>query len=304
MGIPMKTLNGIHHVTAICSDAQRNVDFYAGVLGMRLVKKTVNFDDPNSYHLYYGDRGGSPGTLLTFFAWPRAAKGRIGASEPIAVSFQAPKGSMDWWAERLRTHEHRYQHAGRLGVLDPDGMCVELVEGNDGGDEKSIERIHGVTLNLQDVERSSALFAEELGFSRVNEGRYRVGQGRDAGYVDVQAGSGGSGMMGAGTIHHVAFRTEDDATQEEWQRHVARLGLHVSPVMDRKYFHSIYFRERSGVLFEIATDPPGMTVDEAVEHLGEELMLPARYEAARKQVEAILTPLAVPAYKESVEARI
>jgi len=298
--IPMKKLNGIHHVTAICSEAQQNVDFYAGVLGLRLVKKTVNFDDPNSYHLYYGDRIGSPGTLLTFFAWPGAAKGRIGASEPIAVSFQVPNGSIDWWAERLRTH----QHNGRLGVLDPDGMCVELVEGNDGGDERLIERIWGVTLNLHDLERSGPLFADELGFSRVDGGRYQVGQGRDAGYVDVQAGSGGRGMMGAGTIHHVAFRTEDDATQEEWLRHVARLGLHVSPVMDRKYFHSIYFREPSGVLFEIATDPPGMTVDEPAEHLGEELMLPAQYEAARKQVETILPALRVPVYNETVEARV
>jgi glyoxalase family protein len=292
----MRKLNGIHHVTAICSEAQRNLDFYAGVLGMRLVKKTVNFDDPNSYHLYYGDRSGSPGTLLTFFAWPGAAKGRIGASEPIAVSFAVPKGTLEWWAERLRANTNH----GRLGVLDPDGLCVELVEGSEEGDERAIQRIHGVTLHLQDVEKSGALFTGELQFARIHESRYQVGDGADAGYVDVQAGRGGRGMMGAGTIHHVAFRTEDDAAQQEWLEQLGRLGLHVSPVMDRKYFHSIYFREPSGVLFEIATDPPGMAVDEPLEHLGEQLMLPAQYEAARKQVEAILPPLRV----ASVEARV
>ncbi len=286
----MKHLNGIHHVTAITSDAQRNVDFYAGVLGMRLVKKTVNFDDPNSYHLYFGDELGSPGTLLTFFAWPEAAPGRIGASEPVAVSFQVPKGALAWWEERLlKRREH-----GRVAISDPDGMRVELVEGGGAAASPAIQRIHSVRLNLADFEESGALFVNGLQFSEVAENRYQVGGGADAGYIEVQRGAGGRGMMGAGTIHHVAFRTEDDAAQQEWLSHVVRLGLQVSPVMDRKYFHSIYFREPSGVLFEIATDPPGMTVDEAAGQLGERLMLPKEYEAARHQLEATLPPVKAP----------
>jgi glyoxalase family protein len=286
----MKNLKGIHHVTAITGDAQKNVDFYAGVLGMLLVKKTVNFDDPNSYHLYFGDQTGSPGSLLTFFAWPGAAKGRIGASEPVAVSFQVPKGALTWWEERVQGRREN----GRLTVYDPDGMRVELVEGSSEPASPAIERIHSVTLNLAGLNESGSLFVNGLQFEKVAENRFQVGQGADAGYVEVQQGASGRGMMGAGTIHHVAFRTDDDATQQEWQRHVVRLGLHVSPVMDRKYFHSIYFREPSGVLFEIATDPPGMTVDEPAGQLGEKLMLPAEYEAARTELEATLPPLRTP----------
>jgi glyoxalase family protein len=286
----MKNLKGIHHVTAITGDAQKNVDFYAGVLGMRLVKKTVNFDDPNSYHLYFGDQTGSPGSLLTFFAWPGAAKGRIGASEPVAVSFQVPKGALPLWEERLGTRREN----GRLTVSDPDGMRVDLVESSSETPSPAIERIHSVTLQLADVKRSGSLFVEGLQFTQVAEDRYQVGDGPNAGYVEVQRGGGGRGLMGAGTIHHVAFRTDDDATQQEWLGHVVRLGLHASPVMDRKYFHSIYFREPSGVLFEIATDPPGMTVDEAAGHLGESLTLPAQYEGLRSELEATLPPLKTP----------
>jgi glyoxalase family protein len=293
----MRKLNGIHHVTAIASDAQKNFDFYAGVLGMRLVKKTVNFDDPNSYHLYFGDQSGSPGTLLTFFAWPGAAKGRIGSSEPVAVGLQVPRGALAWWEERLGAR----REDGRVTVYDPDGMCLQLVEGTGEAASPAIQRIHSMTLNLADLQKSGALFVDGLQFAEVSANRYQVGEGPDAGYVEVQRGEGGRGLMGAGTIHHVAFRTESDASQEEWLRYVVRLGLHVSPVMDRKYFHSIYFREPSGVLFEIATDPPGMTVDEPAAQLGERLMLPAEYEAARNELAATLPPLRTPTYGESRE---
>jgi glyoxalase family protein len=286
----MKKLKGIHHVTAITGHAQKNLDFYAGVLGMRLVKKTVNFDDPNSYHLYFGDQTGSPGTLLTFFAWPGAAHGRIGASEPVAVSFQVPKGSLEWWEERLLKRREN----GRVAVSDPDGMRVELVEGGSEAASPALQRIHSVTLNLTDLKESGSLFVNGLQFAEVADNRYQVGDGPDAGYIETQPGVSGRGMMGAGTIHHVAFRTDDDATQQEWLGHVVRLGLRVSPVMDRKYFHSIYFREPSGVLFEIATDPPGMTIDEPAGQLGERLMLPAEYEAARTELEATLPPLRTP----------
>ena len=292
----MKKLHGIHHVTAITGDAQKNVDFYAGLLGMRLVKKTVNFDDPNSYHLYFGDESGSPGTLLTFFAWPGAAKGRIGGSEPVAVALQVPKGALAWWEARLQAKQHKE----RISLFDPDGMHVELVAGGEESDSASIQRIHAVTLNLADPRQSASFFTSELKFVQLAQTRYQVGEGPDAGYVDVRQSEGARGIVGAGTIHHIAFRTDDDATQEQWRQHVASLGLHVSPVMDRKYFHSIYFREPSGVLFEIATDPPGMTVDEAASQLGEGLMLPPQYEPSRKQLEATLPPLRMPALEAQV----
>jgi glyoxalase family protein len=282
----MKNLLGIHHVTAITGDAQKNIDFYAGTLGMRLVKKTVNFDDPNSYHLYFGDESGSPGSLLTFFAWPGAAKGRTGGSEPVLVRFQVPQGALPWWKERL----------GAFELADPDGMQIELVEGNSTSASPAIQRIHSVKLSLRDSQLSASLFTSQLHFTQLENNRFQVGDG----YVDTQQGAGGLGMMGAGTIHHVAFRTEDDASQQDWLQHVASLGLHPSPVMDRTYFHSIYFREPSGVLFEIATDLPGMTVDEPAAHLGEKLMLPRQYEGSRKQLEATLPPLRTPA----LEARV
>jgi glyoxalase family protein len=291
----MKKLKGIHHVTAITGDAQRNIDFYAGALGMRLVKKTVNFDDPSSYHLYFGDQVGSPGTLLTFFAWPGAAQGRAGSSEPVAVTFQIPKGAMAAWEQKL----HIKENDGRLSISDPDGMQVHLLEGPAAAESEAIQRIYSVALNLQDPARSGAIFTHGLQFEQLSESRYQVGEGEGAGYLDIRSGEGGRGVMGAGTIHHLAFRTEDDASQLEWLKNIASLGLHASPVMDRKYFHSIYFREPSGVLFEIATDPPGMAVDEPVEHLGESLALPKQYEAARRQLEGTLPPL-----RAAVEARV
>ncbi len=291
----MKKLKGIHHVTAITGDAQRNIDFYAGVLGLRLVKKTVNFDDPSSYHLYFGDQVGLPGTLLTFFAWPGAAQGRAGSSEPVAVTFQIPKGTMAAWEQKL----HVKENDGRLSISDPDGMQVHLLEGPAAAESEAIQRIYSVALNLQDPARSGAIFTHGLQFEQLSESRYQVGEGEGAGYLDIRSGEGGRGVMGAGTIHHLAFRTEDDASQLEWLKNIASLGLHASPVMDRKYFHSIYFREPSGVLFEIATDPPGMAVDEPVEHLGESLALPKQYEAARRQLEGTLPPL-----RAAVEARV
>ncbi len=267
---------------------------------MRLVKKTVNFDDPNSYHLYFGDEQGSPGTLLTFFAWPGTGKGHIGASEPVAIRFQVPKGSLPWWKEQL----HGTEVDDRLSLTDPDGMRVELIEGEGTADSPAVQRIHSIQLNLRNLEKSGSLFTKDLQFAQLNDYRYQVGEGAAAGFVDVKASQGGRGVMGAGTIHHVAFRTSDDASQQDWLQHLDSLSLQVSPVMDRKYFHSIYFREPSGVLFEIATDPPGMTVDESAAHLGEGLMLPREYEPARKELEAALTPLHVPIAKAFGEARV
>jgi glyoxalase family protein len=311
----MTTLKGIHHVTAIAGDGQRNVDFYSGVLGLRLVKKTVNFDDPGSYHLYYGDRVGTPGTLLTFFIWPGATNGQTGVGEPVAVGFEVREGSLDWWKRRLSEAGYSAVDAERrFGVRailmrDPDGMAVELIESGGareteywagGGIPKhqAITCLHSVTLSLRDKTRSGALYRNELKFAAIGEQdqRTRFAAGEQSGdFVDiVRPISAVRGRMGAGTIHHVAFRTENDASQGEWLKKITQLGLHVSPVMDRKYFHSIYFREPGGVLFEIATDGPGMAVDETEQHLGEKLVLPHEYESLRASLERTLPPIVSP----------
>jgi glyoxalase family protein len=312
----MTALKGIHHVTAIAADAQRNVDFYAGVLGLRLVKKTVNFDDPGSYHLYYGDRVGSPGTLVTFFIWPGASPGQSGAGEPVALAFEVPEASLSWWKQRLLAAGFSTQATGpRFGVnalliRDPDGMAVELIESTaphhtdhsvPGGVPKSfaIRTIHSVTLGLRDEKRSAALLTDELNFEQiagVNERlRFGLGERGAASFVDiVRPDAPVRGRMGAGTIHHLAFRTDDDGSQLQWLKKLTELGLQVSPVMDRKYFHSIYFREPGGVLFEIATEGPGMAVDEREEHLGERLVLPQEYESLRARLERTLPPVVSP----------
>jgi glyoxalase family protein len=312
----MTALTGIHHVTAIAADAQRNVDFYSGILGLRLVKKTVNFDDPGSYHLYYGDRVGTPGTLVTFFIWPGATNGQRGAGEPVALAFAIPQGSIEWWKQRLSRAGFQALEAGsRLGsgvieINDPDGMKIELIESTKARDsefwlvggipeEHAITAIHSVSLGLRDERRSAALFTDELTFARISSGdarlRFGLGAAGDTSFVDiVKPDAPVRGRMGAGTIHHVAFRTSDDLSQQEWLEKITRLGLQVSPVIDRKYFHSIYFREPGGVLFEIATDGPGMGVDEREEHLGEALVLPQQYESLRASLEQSLPPIVSP----------
>jgi glyoxalase family protein len=306
----MDPLNGIHHVTAICGDPQRNLDFYAGLLGLRLVKKTVNFDDPNSYHLYYGDRSGAPGTLLTFFAWPGAPRGKAGDGEPGALTLSVPVGSLDWWGRHLTafgvtTQSKHVFEENVLAFSDPDDMEVHLVESSRSSQTDpwhspgipqthAISGIHSVTLALRNLGTSTALYTRDLGFQAAGEkdGTHRFYVAKSI--VDVEVSSGARGHMGTGSIHHVAFRTEDDASQLAWLANLTSLGLHVSPVMDRKYFHSIYFREPGGVLFEIATDGPGMLVDESEQQLGDHLALPAEYESMRPQLERTLIPLHSP----------
>jgi glyoxalase family protein len=312
----MTPLTGIHHVTAIAADAQRNVDFYSGILGLRLVKKTVNFDDSGSYHLYYGNRVGMPGTLVTFFIWPGATNGQRGAGEPVALSFAIPQGSINWWKQRLsgagfQALEARSRFgSGVIEISDPDDMKVELIESTKarhtgywsaGGipEEHAITAIHSVSLGLRDERRSAALFTDELTFARISSDdarlRFGLGEAGDTSFVDiVKPDAPVRGRMGAGTIHHVAFRTSDDLSQQKWLEKITRLGLQVSPVIDRKYFHSIYFREPGGVLFEIATDGPGMAVDEREEHLGEALVLPQQYESLRASLEQSLPPIVSP----------
>jgi glyoxalase family protein len=305
---------GIHHVTAISGEPQRNVDFYAGTLGLRLVKKTVNFDDPETYHLYYGDGAGSPGTIMTFFPWAHAPGGRIGAGQLVVTSFSIPPASLGYWTQRLVEKGVRFERPrDRFGATvltfeDPDRLRIELVAAEDGRPgwsggpvpaEHSLRGFHHVALAIEATERTAELMTDTLGFRRVEEteGRIRLsaGEGGPGSLVDVVNAAGfPHGSMGVGTVHHVAFRVPDEETQLALREEVAALGYSVTPVLDRNYFRSIYFREPGVVLFEIATDPPGFAVDEDPEHLGEDLKLPPWLETRRDRLEEVLPPLRVP----------
>ncbi len=286
---------GIHHITAIASDPQRNLDFYAQVLGLRLVKLTVNFDDPGTYHFYFGDEAGRPGSILTFFPWPGAIAGRHGSGQAAAVSFSVP--TLDGWEDRLpRSKAEQRFGQDVLSFTDPDGLQLELVA--TGGTGSRVLGFQGVTLSEAGYESTARLLTDTFGYellaSEGNRFRY-VGTAGDS--VDLlcqpEARRGG---MGAGTVHHVAFRAETDEAQRRWQTKLAEHGLNVTPILDRQYFHSIYFREPGGVLFEIATDPPGFATDETMEQLGTHLKLPPWLEPARPEIEEALPKLKMPVY--------
>ena len=308
---------GIHHVTGIASDPQRNLDFYSGVLGMRLVKRTVNFDDPTTYHFYFADAEGSPGTILTFFPWPGSRRGRQGAGQAAVISFSIVPGAIGFWIERfIRYHvefEHpktRFDDERVITFKDPDGLMGELVahpgaEARKGGsvvvpDEHSIRGIYSMTLWQESCDLTGKLLVDELGFKPVREQasifRYAAGDRENGGsVVDLRCVPGlWAGSMGAGTVHHVAFRAPDDEAQLKARNELVKKGFNVTPQIDRDYFHSIYFREPGGVLFEIATDPPGFTVDEPLDKLGQSLKLPAWLEPRRFEIEALLPNIRQP----------
>ncbi len=310
-----QTLTGLHHVTAIAGDPQANVDFYTGILGLRLVKKTVNFDDPGSYHFYYGDAMGSPGTLMTFFAWPDGRRGRVGLGQVTAAALSVGPDALDFWAERLHGHgvavEEPVTRFGEtvLPFTDPDGMRLELVgtpndtrTGWADGPIPAAVAIHGlhaVTLPERDTRATITLLTETLGFRRIAaEGewtRLALGGGGAGTYADLHTTPDAlPGQVAVGNIHHVAWATPDDAQEQAWLRQLGALGVGVSSVMDRDYFHSIYFPEPGGVLFEIATGNPGFATDEAPEALGTSLCLPAKLEPMRARIEARLPPVSVP----------
>lgn len=308
------THHGLHHVTAFSGSAARNLGFYTETLGLRLVKKTVNFDDPGTYHLYYGDETGRPGTILTFFPIAHAAPGRVGVGETSETAFRVPRASIGWWLQRLVeagvVHEAPVAVMGEptLRLRDPDGMMLALVGVPDlddaaawtGGDvpaEHAIRGLHGVTLLLGEAEPTAAILTEILGFTEdAREGsstRYASGA-TEGGFVTLRAvGESLRGRQGAGSVHHIAFRAADDAAQAAMVAALTtRHGLGVTEQRDRAYFRSVYFREPGGVLFEIATDVPGFDADEAVADLGTGLKLPAGLEPHRAQIEAALPPLA------------
>jgi glyoxalase family protein len=310
------TISGIHHITAIASDPQRNLDFYTRVLGLRLVKLTVNFDDPGTYHFYFGDREGSPGSILTFFPWPGIRRGIAGNGQVSATAFAVRPDALEFWESRLAAQGLPVAEAvERFGervvrFADPDGLPLELVA-TPGADPRgvwndaSIPRTHAIcgfhsaTLSAEGYERTAALLQQPMGLRLVgsegNRFRYAAAAPGAGAIVDIVcAPDGRSGRAGAGTVHHIAWRTPDAAQQHRWREVLVGDGLNVSPIMDRAYFLSIYFREPGGILFEIATDPPGFAIDEPADHLGERLMLPSWLEPQRPVVERTLPSLTLP----------
>lgn len=307
-----KQTAGIHHITAIVGHPQENVDFYGRVLGLRLVKKTVNFDDPGTYHLYFGDKGGRPGTIITFFPWVNAYQGTIGDGQVGVTSYAVPVGSLPFWVNRLASEAIPFKKAVRFGENvvqfdDPHGLHLELVERAEGADNEwtisdvtpdvAIKGFAGATLYSTNPEATERTLTEVMGLEKVaEEGDYRrFTSSADIGNtVDLKLVTGVVGTMGVGTVHHIAWRAEDDADHKEWQAYVYDKGEQVTDIKDRNYFNAIYFREAGEILFEIATDPPGFAHDESLETMGEQLMLPAQYEQYRSRIEDRLIPISVP----------
>ncbi|WP_234736260.1 ring-cleaving dioxygenase [Tellurirhabdus bombi] len=306
----METLiTGLHHITALAGTAQRNVDFYTGVLGLRLVKKTINFDAPDVYHLYYGDATGSPGTIMTFFPYEGIHRGRKGVGQLTYTAFSIPSASLSFWMDRLNHASIPYAGPYKrfdetyLRFEDFDGMGVELVA-NDADDRKgydngkipaefAVRGFHTATLNESRVDQTIKLLTESMNHTLVAEeaGRFRFqsGKGGSGSYVDVQHSPNDvRGLQGGGSVHHIAFATESDATQLAIHEKLLTAGYNPTPVQDRNYFHSIYYREPGGILFEVATNPPGFAIDEPVESLGTTLKLPEWYEPRRAKIEAAL----------------
>jgi predicted esterase/catechol 2,3-dioxygenase-like lactoylglutathione lyase family enzyme len=313
---------GLHHVTAIASDPQRNLDFYAGVLGLRLVKRTVNFDDPETYHFYFGDEVGTPGSILTFFPWPGARSGRQGPGQVAVTSFAILPTALGFWIERLVRHGIKYEGPVKrrsspatseqvISFRDHDGLLLEIVA-HPGAEarpawanapgilpEHAIHGFHGVTLWVEQGEATEKILVDTMGFHPVDEDgstrRFAVGDGGPGTMVNLRATGGFvRGVGGAGTVHHVAWSVADDASQLVVREQVQAAGLTPTPVIDRNYFHSVYFHEPGGVLFELATKAPGFAIDEPVERLGERLMLPAQYEPRRAEIEAVLPQIHLP----------
>ena len=293
---------GLHHVTAISSDPQRTLDFYTQILGLRLVKLTVNFDDPSTYHLYFGDEQGSPGTILTFFAWPGQPAGRKGTGQLTSTSFSVPQNSLEYWKQRLASNGISSRESGTrfgdsvLSFLDNDGQGLELVESVDDlrtgwrrgpvPEEHAVKGFHSVTLNEENLEHTESVLVDTLGFRLKEEedGRFRYELGNETGgkVVDVLSmPSSQRGFVGVGTVHHVAFRAANDDDQKQLRQEILKANIHPTQVIDRLYFHSIYFREPGGILLEVATDPPGFTIDEPIDRLGSSLMLPPWLESSR-----------------------
>jgi glyoxalase family protein len=310
-------ISGLHHVTAIASDPQRNLDFYVGLLGLRFVKRTVNFDDPGTYHFYFGDNRGTPGTILTFFPWPRARRGSRGTGQIESTAFAISPDSIGYWQDRLQQQQVAAEKISRFGeegirFVDPDGLLLELVGSRTLAAvepwregpiplEHAVRGFHSVSASLEGYENTARLMTEAFGYRLVDESgnRFRFAstdENAPGRMIDLLCmPDTGFGTVAAGSVHHIAFRAKDNAEQLAWRNRLVELGYNVTPVVDRTYFHSIYFREPGGVLFEIATEPPGFTLDEKLDELGAHLRIPSWMEADRPQIEKILPPIQLPA---------
>ncbi|MBM6613951.1 ring-cleaving dioxygenase [Desemzia sp. RIT804] len=304
-----KQTAGIHHITAIVGHPQENVDFYGSVLGLRLIKKTVNFDDPGTYHLYFGNEGGQPGTIITFFPWENAPKGKIGDGQVGVTSYLVPEGSLSFWEKRLSSFDIKVETLTRFGedylaFEDPHGLQLELVA-RAGGTENpypfsgvtadvAIKGLAGTTLYSSAPAETAAALENVMGLERVAEEdglvRYKA-TGKIGNIIDLKNVSVGQGEIGVGMVHHIAWRAENDLDHLEWSSWVKEKGFYPTEVKDRNYFKAVYYRERGGILFEIATDGPGFAHDESYETMGEKLMLPKQFEEYREQMEASLTPV-------------
>lgn len=309
---------GLHHVTALASDAQKNLDFYAGILGLRMVKKTVNFDAPEIYHLYFSNEQGAPGTIMTFFPYPTIPRGRKGKGQLTVTSFSVPSSSLDYWMKRLlhfnvsfTTPQKRFEDELILYFQDNDGLGLELVFNNKDprtsftyGNiplEYSIKGFYGITLSEEGYEKTAHLLTTLMDYtfvtSHANRFRYSINN-LPGTFVDLLCSPDAmQGQSGTGTVHHVAFATPTGQTQLEAREKLLKKGLNVTPVLDREYFHSIYFREPGGVLFEIATVPPGFAIDEDLAHLGQALKLPPWEEQNRRFIEEVLPPIHLDIHK-------
>lgn len=304
---------GLHHITAIAGKAKTNYDFYTKVLGLRFIKKTVNFDDPNTYHFYYGNENGDPGTILTFFPWEGIQSGRRGTRQVTEIGYSVPAGSLEFWQKRLDDHHVIYNKVAEkfgeqyLTFLDPDGLKFELTVAkvedqrtawttDDINAERAIRGFHHVTITSNKIAKTAEVLTEILGYHLqeqvVNRSRFITGNVPNAAIVDlVEAPGEAAGHVAGGSVHHIAFRVKDEATLMYYRDKIAAKGLNITEKIDRNYFYSLYFREPGGVLFEIATDNPGFTVDEAKDALGTHLMLPEQYEQHRAEIEQILPKL-------------
>jgi glyoxalase family protein len=315
---------GLHHITAMAGSPQRNLDFYSRVLGQRLVKTTVNFDDPGTYHLYYGDEVGTPGTIMTFFPWSNAKRGTLGNSETAATAYSIPRDSLPYWRERL---EHLGVSEGTrfgetvLTFTDPDGMRLELITQDalpevrhwvEGPvpQEHALRGFHSVTLWVGHAKGTARLLTQHLGFEPSGEAqdaegtryRFKAPGGAAGTTIDLVERPGRfPGRLGTGSIHHIALRARNDREQNEWLEALSSAGFNVTTVQDRQYFHSVYFREPGGVLFEIATDNPGFTTDEPVETLGRQLKLPSWLEPVRERIETKLPLLDITKAEKAYE---
>lgn len=303
---------GLHHITAIADNAKRNADFYTRVLGLRFVKKTVNFDDPGTYHFYFGDERGTPGTIITFFPWEGIGRGVNGAGMATHTSYAVPLGSFDFWRDRLAKNGIDAKDADIFSekVLffnDPDGMQLQLVVPNKEDNRKpwvtneinekfAIRGFHSVALTLRNADATAKVLTDVLGYKQVekenNRYRFEIDVVDTANIVDIiEDPAAPKGRNAAGTNHHIAFRVKDNKVLMEFRKKVLGAGMQITPKIDRDYFYSLYFREPGGVLFELATDNPGFTVDEPLDNLGSSLKLPKQYEGRRREIESVLPSL-------------